>query len=132
MSQDLYQEIILEECKHPKNFGSLSDADLTLEEHNASCGDKVTVFMKLKKADGKNQVIDLKWNGEGCAISMSAMSVLSSKILKEKMTIEQLQQLQQTDMEALLGLEEITIGREKCLLIGLHAVQHATTAKKIK
>jgi len=119
MSEDLYQEIIIEESKHPQNQGTLPDATLTLKGGNASCGDLVTIYLKI--VDEK--VVDLKWVGSGCAISQASMSLLSQKILSENISLKQLQQMTKKEMLSLLGLTQISPAREKCLMVGLKTIQ---------
>jgi NifU-like protein involved in Fe-S cluster formation len=118
---DLYQEIILEEFKHPQNQGSLENPDLELVGRNSSCGDSVVV--QLKFADPTqpetSPITQLKWQGVGCAISMASMSVLSAQILQQKMSLQKIRNLRQSDLESWLGLSEISAGRMKCLLLGL-------------
>ena len=118
---DLYQEIILETIKNPSNQGTLEDVE-PIHERNASCGDEVTVFLKVG-AYGK--IEDVKWQGEGCAISMASMSLLSDKIIDEGLSIADVEQLSQEDLVEMLGLEQISPGRIKCLHLGKKAVSHA-------
>jgi len=118
---DLYQEIIIEEFRNPQNFGQMSDAHKIIRERNASCGDVLTIYVKLDEAGQK--VIDIRWEGNGCAISMAAMSVLSAKIKVTKPAIAQLKKLSQSEIEELLGLDEISIGRVKCLMLGVQALK---------
>jgi nitrogen fixation NifU-like protein len=115
---DLYKEIIIEEFQHPHNRGALADADAIINERNASCGDQVTIFLKF----AGEKVQDVRWQGDGCAISMAAMSVLSEKI--KGLTRAEIKKITKKDLENLLGLEEITYGREKCLLLGSAGLQH--------
>lgn len=117
---DLYQEIIIEEYRHPHNKGEMIDADVQHRERNSSCGDEVTVFLKF---DAEERISEVLWSGDGCAISISGMSLLS-EFVKHKTTSEVLG-LKKSDVEELLGIEEIAYGREKCLVLGLTAVQHA-------
>jgi nitrogen fixation NifU-like protein len=120
MSQDLYQELIIEELKHPQNKQILEDAAVSVHETNASCGDDMTVFLKFD-ASGQ-QIAEVGWQGSGCAISQAAMSLLSEKIIG--MTVADVLQMQQTDLERLLGFDQpIAYGRVKCLLLGLQAVK---------
>lgn len=118
---DLYHEDLLDEAKHPSNYGSLEDADLTTTQFNASCGDVVTVAIKL--SDDKKTIQDIKWKGHGCIISQAAMSVLSEKM--KHFPVEKVRELTQEDLLTELGLPEISIGRVKCLLLGLLAIQKA-------
>lgn len=120
---DLYQEAILEELKNPQNYGELVDADSVVDETNASCGDAVTVFLKFDEK--KSIVTDISWVGVGCAISQASVSLLSEKI--KGMIIADILDLTQKDMEELLGIQEITMGRVKCMMLGLRAIQKAIT-----
>jgi nitrogen fixation NifU-like protein len=120
---DLYQEIILEEARHPQHYGELETPDVVVHERNASCGDEVTVYLKFDKSDEK--IIDLKWQGHGCIISQAAMSALSGKVVTEGLTLDQVNQLTKPQIEELLGIDDISPGRLKCLLLGLQALKSA-------
>lgn len=116
---DLYHEIILDEYKNPSNKGELKGADLVVEGSNASCGDDVKIFINLKNGTIK----DILWQGEGCAISQAAMSLLSQEIKDKRLKLKEIKQLKLTDMLELLGLEEISPGRIKCSLLGLDTIK---------
>jgi nitrogen fixation protein NifU and related proteins len=119
---DLYQEIILDQLEHPQHQGVLEGDDvLSRHELNASCGDEVTVYLKV--ADG--QPLLLKWQGQGCAISMATMSLLADKVSSQRLTRQQVAQLKLEDLLELLGLDEISPGRLKCVMLGLKAIQQA-------
>jgi len=120
-SSNLYQETILDELKNPQNYGELPDADVVVEETNASCGDEVTVFIKTD--DTGYSILDIRWTGVGCAISQASMSLLSEKI--KGMSIAEIQNLSKEEMEELVGVDQISVGRVKCLMLGLKAVQKA-------
>jgi len=80
---ELYQEVILDHSRKPRNFRTLPDADLTAEGNNPLCGDHFTVFVKLE-----NDVIkEITFQGAGCAISKAAASIMTDQ-LKGK-TVEQ-------------------------------------------
>ncbi len=74
--RDLYQEMILDHGKRPRNFGSLPAANRHADGHNPLCGDKVTVAVLLQ--DGK--VADVRFTGAGCAISMASASLMTEAI----------------------------------------------------
>lgn len=75
----LYQEVILDHNKNPRNFRKMEDADRSVEGYNPLCGDHYTVYLKFE-----NGVIkDISFYGSGCAISKSSASVMSS-VLKGK------------------------------------------------
>lgn len=116
---DLYQEIILDQLEHPQHQGVLTGDDVvSRHELNASCGDEVTVYLRPSP-------IQLKWQGQGCAISMATMSLLADKINSKNMTSQQIAELTLEDVLDLLGLDEISPGRLKCVMLGLKAVQKA-------
>ncbi len=81
--RELYQEVILDHNKRPRNFGKLDEATRKAEGYNPLCGDQVTVYMKL--ADGVIQDISLE--GSGCAISKASASLMTS-VLKGKTEAE--------------------------------------------
>jgi len=84
---DLYQEIIFEHYKQPKNQGSLEDADVVIEGRNPFCGDEIKLMLKIKNG----LVEDVKFSGSGCAISQSSASVMTEQI-KGK-SIKEIQEL---------------------------------------
>lgn len=115
---DLYQEVILEEFKNPQNYGVMDDADLVLCERNSSCGDEVTIYIKF---DESGAISTIKWQGQGCAISMAAMSVLSAQIKNQKLSPSKIHAFTVEKLEEMLGLDEISVSRVKCLMLGVKA-----------
>lgn len=75
---DLYQEIILDHYKNPRHFGELEDPDLYAEDNNPSCGDELQVEIDLDASEGS--VEDVRFSGQGCAISMASGSLMSDRI----------------------------------------------------
>jgi len=76
--QDLYQEVILDHNKRPRNFHAMDDAHKA-EGYNPLCGDRVTVYLAI---DG-DKIADVSFEGRGCAIS-TASSSLMTEVLKGK------------------------------------------------
>lgn len=111
---DLYLESLLEEARSPQNVGSLEEPDLTLSAVNASCGDAVQIDLKF---DSDGRIIAIAWHGDGCVISQAAMSVLSEAIKGKNMA--EAQQITEKTMLELLGLDQIVMGRRKCLMLGV-------------
>ncbi len=72
----LYQEVILDHYKKPRNFRKLDGANRNAEGYNPLCGDKVTVYVKLE--DGL--VRDIGFQGSGCAISTAAASMMTTSL----------------------------------------------------
>ena len=71
----LYQQVILDHAKARHGDGELPDADAEHFERNPTCGDEITVRVRLEP--GTDRVADLRWQGAGCSISMASASVLS-------------------------------------------------------
>jgi nitrogen fixation NifU-like protein len=75
---DLYQEIILDHYKNPRNYGDMDEPDVHVEDNNPSCGDELEVNVKF---DESGDVIeDISFTGEGCAISMASASLMSDRL----------------------------------------------------
>jgi nitrogen fixation protein NifU and related proteins len=81
--RDLYQEVILDHNRHPRNFRALADANRKAEGHNPLCGDRVQVFLHV--ADDRVQGISFQ--GSGCAISTASASLMT-EALKGKSVAE--------------------------------------------
>jgi nitrogen fixation NifU-like protein len=81
--RDLYQEVILDHTKHPRNFGTLPSATHRAQGHNPLCGDQLALFVEV--AD--DRLRDLRFAGRGCAISTASASLLT-ETLKGKTTSE--------------------------------------------
>lgn len=77
--EELYQEVILDHTKKPRNFGNLEKATHVAEGHNPLCGDQVIVFLEM--VDG--WVKDIRFEGKGCAISTASASMMT-ELLKGK------------------------------------------------
>mgnify|MGYP001227447529 FL=1 len=74
--RDLYQEVILDHNRNPRNFGPLEDADLRADGHNPLCGDKLSIAVNV--VDGV--VTDIRFEGSGCAISKASASLMTEGI----------------------------------------------------
>ncbi|HYM40143.1 MAG TPA: SUF system NifU family Fe-S cluster assembly protein [Thermoplasmata archaeon] len=74
--RELYQEVILDHTKNPRNFHALADATAKATGNNPLCGDRVTVYLKM---DG-NRIVDAAFQGQGCAISKSSASLMTEAI----------------------------------------------------
>ena len=73
---DLYQEVILDHNRRPRNFRALADATNRADGHNPLCGDRLTLYLKL--ADGV--VTDVSFEGGGCAISKASASLMTDAV----------------------------------------------------
>ena len=114
---DLYAQHILEHFRHPRGKKRLTSADITHEENNPACGDRLTVDLAIE-----NGSVRIGWGGEGCSISQAAMSMLAEDFAGKPMV--QLQALTPKDLLDRLG---VPIGprRMKCAMLCLHTVRNA-------
>jgi nitrogen fixation NifU-like protein len=134
--RDLYQEVILDHNRRPRNFGSLAGANRSAEGFNALCGDRLTLYLKL--VDGV--IEDARFEGTGCAISTASASLMT-EALKGK-TEAQAQSLFEGfhalltagdsagptvplgKLEVLSGVREFPV-RVKCATLAWHTLQAA-------
>ena len=75
--RDLYQEIILDHGRNPRNFRHPPDCNRSAEGDNPLCGDQLTVYLKL---DGAGTIQDAAFEGRGCAISMASASMMTEMV----------------------------------------------------
>ena len=75
--EELYQEVILDHARRPRNFGELADATVTVHGDNPACGDEIHLRLRLDR-DGTLQ--DVKFTGHGCAISQASASMMTTKL----------------------------------------------------
>jgi nitrogen fixation NifU-like protein len=116
----LYRDYILDHYKRPRNFGELDPHDLEWHDHNPLCGDELGVHVRVE--DGK--VADLRFHGQGCAISQAAASIASEELIG--MSVEELPTLSADWMIDLLGID-ISPTRRKCALLSLKVMRGAAT-----
>ncbi len=85
--KDLYQEVIVDHNRSPRNFGKLAHANRTLEGFNPLCGDRLTLYLTLED----DHIQDISFDGAGCAISVASASLMT-EAMKGK-TIEEADEL---------------------------------------
>jgi nitrogen fixation NifU-like protein len=134
---DLYQEIILDHNRRPRNFGKLDHPTHQAQGHNPLCGDEITVFVEV--ADGR--IADITFDGQGCAISKASASLMTSR-LKGK-TLDEVRSVAADvrqlltgpegaspdleklgDLAALEGVRKYAV-RVKCATLAWHALEAA-------
>ena len=76
---ELYQQVILDHNKKPRNFKKIDDAELSAEGYNPLCGDQLTVYLNLDNG----VVSDISFEGSGCAISKAAASMMTQAVKKK-------------------------------------------------
>ena len=115
---DIYREIILDHYKHPRNFGSLKKPTATAYALNATCGDKIQMDVMIK--NGK--ITDVKFSGNGCAISQASASMLTEKV--KSMDAKKIMKLTTDDILNMLETS-LTPSRVKCAVLPLEVLQKA-------
>ncbi len=98
--RDLYQEVIFDHNRNPRNFRVIEDADRKVEGFNPLCGDHLTLYLKL---DG-DKIVDASFQGSGCAISTASVSLMT-EIVKGK-TLEEAEELFKQFHEMTTGEDE--------------------------
>ena len=112
-----YREEIIDHYKNPRNFGEMEDADVTINEANASCGDVIQIQVKTQKIknsknqNGEKYINEIRWRGVGCAISTAAASMLSEKVVGMK--VKDISKIGEEGIKRMMG-GEINLGRMKC------------------
>jgi nitrogen fixation protein NifU and related proteins len=115
---DMYREIILEHYKHPHNAGTLEQPDITHEEHNPLCGDRIRIDLQVKSGI----ITDVRFLGRGCAISQASASLLTDE-LKGK-SLDDARSISREDMLDLIGIPlDKNPVRIKCALLALKTLK---------
>jgi nitrogen fixation NifU-like protein len=120
---DLYADNILDHYKHPRHSGKIAKPTVSHREENISCGDDMTIDLEIENG----MIKDLKWHGQGCAISQAAMSLLSEELIGK--TVNEIESMKPDEIYALLG---VPVGprRFKCALLCLHTLKNALRASQ--
>lgn len=116
MSDDLYRQIILEHYKNPKNKGKMLVPDITIQDENPLCGDKLEIHLKIKE----NKLQDISFEGKGCALSIATASILTDEIKGKN--LEDIKKLTREDIYAMLGID-VNPGRNKCVMLSLTTIK---------
>jgi nitrogen fixation NifU-like protein len=85
--KELYRDVILDHNKRPRNFGRIEPCDSHAEGHNPLCGDRLTVWLRLKD----DRIEDIRFEGKGCAISTASASLMTEAVKgKDTATVQSL------------------------------------------
>ena len=144
--KELYQEIILDHGKNPRNLRKTENFNKDAKGHNPLCGDKVHIFLKLNE---NKKVEDISFQGQGCAISMASASIMTDllkgkeekevkeivndflEMIKEKDEIKTnlLKDDEKTKLMCLSGVKQYPM-RVKCATLAWHTLTSAMEGKK--
>ena len=119
----LYQEIVLDHYRNPRNASLLKDATNTIELNNPLCGDVITLTIK----EENGVIADLGYEANGCAISVASASLLSEYAIGK--TKDELKKLDKDFIIELIGIE-LSPNRIKCALLPLEALSKVITANE--
>ena len=125
MDDQFYREFILDHYKNPRGYGLLADADASAEGQNPLCGDEVTISIKFG-ADGET-IEQLGFEGQGCAISQAATSMLAEIVIGR--TAAEVAALPKEELLEEIGIP-LTPIRLKCALLGLGVLKVALNRAK--
>ncbi|HEX2622532.1 MAG TPA: iron-sulfur cluster assembly scaffold protein [Phototrophicaceae bacterium] len=109
----MYREYILDHGMNPRNKGIVQPADLDHEESNPLCGDRLRLTAQI---DDQNIIRKIGWDGDGCAISQAAASLLGEQIIGK--SLDEVAQITREDVLELIGIP-LTMNRVKCALLSL-------------
>ncbi len=143
--KELYQEIILDHGKNPRNFGKCKNFTSDAKGHNPLCGDKVHIYAQL---DNEKKILDISFEGEGCAISLASASILTDilkgkdfnvaktiidnflNLIKENklITVNSLEDSQKTTLMSLSGVKDFPM-RVKCATMAWHTLSSVLEKK---
>jgi nitrogen fixation NifU-like protein len=135
--EDLYQQVLLDHSKRPRNFGTMEDA-VHVHGDNPSCGDEIDLYVRFGAA---HEVADIKFTGQGCAICMASASMMTMKLKGRRRTeatelMEAFHSLVTTDQpEAFPQLGDLKLlegvrrfpQRVKCAMLAWRAFEQALT-----
>ncbi|HTK31233.1 MAG TPA: SUF system NifU family Fe-S cluster assembly protein [Candidatus Saccharimonadaceae bacterium] len=113
---DLFRENILDHYKNPRNQGTIDKADITYEDANPLCGDKLRMDFKLK--DGV--IEQVRFSGQGCSISQASASMLCERV--EGRSLDEVKKISRDDVLEMLGIELGPV-RLKCALLALKTLK---------
>jgi nitrogen fixation NifU-like protein len=143
--KELYQEIILDHGKNPRNKGRCKEFNREAKGHNPLCGDKVHIFLNI---NNEKKVESISFEGDGCAISLASASILTEtikgkdfnvvkKIINDfinmiktnaKFSINSLNEDQKTTIMSLSGVKQFPM-RVKCATMAWHTATSALEEK---
>jgi nitrogen fixation protein NifU and related proteins len=117
MDRSEYIEFILDHFNNPRNYGSLDDPDILVNGGNPGCGDVVTLYVKL---DADDRIVDVKFEGKGCTISMAGASIVT-ELVKGK-TLKEIEAMSYAPVIDQMG-EDVVKSRLRCATLGMDTLK---------
>jgi nitrogen fixation NifU-like protein len=124
---NLYRDFILEHYRNPHNHGYLEQHDLHFADSNPTCGDEMSMTIKLD--DGRQRIVDVAFEGRGCAISQASASLLTDEL--RGMSLDDVRAIDPKEVIENLGVP-IGPARLKCALLSYKVLQGAVTGAEAK
>jgi nitrogen fixation protein NifU and related proteins len=135
---DLYQQVILDHSKSPRNFRKLDNANVTAQGHNPLCGDNYTIYARIEN----NVIQEIAFQGSGCAISKASASLLTDSLkgknreevkalfdkVRHMITTGKINQAELGKLAVFAGVHKFP-ARVKCAILPWHAALAAVEGK---
>jgi nitrogen fixation protein NifU and related proteins len=126
MTLDMYQENVLDHHKRPRNKGRLDHPDMRAKERNPLCGDEIEVFVTLSPDE---KVAEVKFDGQGCAISQAAISMLTGEL--QGKTLAEVEAMGPPEIQEMIGVPLSPV-RLKCALLSIQTTHKALADYKLR
>ncbi len=123
MNQSLYQDIIIDHYRHPRQYGSLKKPTNKVDASNPLCGDMLHLEITVSEGILK----EIAYTGQGCAISQASASILYEDVIGKK--IEEVEKIDKNYLLKKLGIE-LSPNRLKCALLSVEALKKALILSK--
>jgi nitrogen fixation NifU-like protein len=123
MTTDIYKETILDHYRHPRNFGDLPNANAHAKDANNLCGDVIEMQARVNAG----MIEDVRFRGEGCAISMATASMLTE--FSKRRRVSEVKKLGKDDLIRLLGADPGP-ARIECALLALDVLKAAVNVQQ--
>ena len=113
---NIYQEELLDHYENPSNYGTLPNPDISHEEDNPLCGDKIRIDLIVED----DTIMEVRFCGHGCTISLASASMLTERIVGK--SLEEIKQLSRDDIMDMIGIPLGPV-RVKCALLALKVLK---------
>jgi len=114
--EDIYTEVLIDNYKHPKNWGKPEVYDKSVKAVNEICGDELELFGVMKN----NRLHTVHYTGSGCAICLGTMSMLSEMV--KDLSVEEIKSMPESKILKMINMPE-TSARKKCATLPLEGIK---------